>query len=105
MFENIKSLHISKNIFCYLNQRIKLNIIQYNKSLQNLQNINIIDYRILSGKYIVYEKYDKNRKGKGKLYDTCDNTLLFEGEFLESKKMERGKNTIKMEKSYLKVII
>ena len=42
---NIKSSHILKIIFDNLNQKIALEIIQYNKKLQNRLNISINDYK------------------------------------------------------------
>ena len=53
-------------------------------------NINLINYKIFSGRYIIYEE-----KGKGKEYDNED-YLIFEGEYLNGKKMEKQKNMIKM---------
>ena len=73
-------------VFSNINEDRKLKIIQYNKRLQNLLKINIMNYRIFSGKYIVYESTTK-----GKIYDGYNDELLFEGEFLNSKKNGKGK--------------
>ena len=54
---------------------------------QNLkENINLIHYKFLSGKYIIYEK-----EGKGKEYDGNSNDLIFEGEYLNGKRNGKGK--------------
>ena len=55
MLGNIKSTYFTKIIFSYTEERIKLEIIKYNKSLQNFMDINLINYKIFSGKYIIYE--------------------------------------------------
>ena len=44
-------------------------------------------------------------KGKGKEYDTYDNKLKFEGEYLNGKKTEKERFIIIMAGSYLKVNI
>ena len=43
MAENIKSSYISEFIFSYLEEKIKLKIIKYNKTIQNKLQINIIN--------------------------------------------------------------
>ena len=44
MLQNIKSLYILKMIFSYINEKRKLNLIKYNKNLQNVNNISIIKF-------------------------------------------------------------
>ena len=56
MLKKIKSTYFSKNIFSYLNERIKLNIIKYNKALQKIANINIINYKIFTRSFYYYRK-------------------------------------------------
>ena len=53
---------------------------KYNKSLQKQLDISLNDYRIFSGKYIIYEG-----KGKGKIYNGYSHKLIFEGELLNGK--------------------
>ena len=73
--KNIKSKYIIQFIFSYLNENTKLQIIKYNKHLQNILDIKIINYKFLSGSYIIYET-----NGKGKEYDGEDNDfLIYEG--------------------------
>ena len=80
------------------------------KVLINIMNINLINYKISSGRYIVreengnikeYSSYDDilefegeylngERNGKGKEYD-CNGNLKFEGEYLNGKRNGKGK--------------
>ena len=85
MLENIKSIYFIKIIFSLLEEEIKLKIVKYNKSLQNIININIINYKLFKGKYIIYGT-DK----VGKEYDFYD-SLLFEGEYLDGERNGKGK--------------
>ena len=45
MLKNIKSDHFIKILFSFLFEKDKLEIIKYNKSLQNILDINIINYK------------------------------------------------------------
>ena len=73
--KNIKSKYIIQFIFSYLTENTKLEIIKYNKHLQNILNIKLINYKFLNGSYIIYET-----NGKGKEYDGEDNDFLkYEG--------------------------
>ena len=80
MLKKIKSTYFSKNVFSYLNERIKLNIIKYNKALQKIANINIINYKIFTRSYIIIEKNEKI-----KIYNSYTNQLLLEGEIFKRK--------------------
>ena len=91
----IKSSYILKIIFSYINEKSKLNIIRYNKTLQNKLDINIMNYKIFGRKYFIGDK-----NGKGKEYfinDTlvfgqiCYDKLIFEGEYLNGKRNGKGK--------------
>ena len=105
MLKNIKSLYIIKEIFSYIKKgNLKLKLIKYNKKLQKRMNINLLDYRKLSERYIIYEI-----KGKGKEYDSYDNNLIYEGEFLNGERNGKGKeyegyyfNKLIFEGEYLK---
>ena len=55
MMKNIRSHYIIKFIFSFVEETIKLDLIKYNKNLQNKLDINLINYKLLSEKYIVYE--------------------------------------------------
>ena len=62
MLKNIKSYYFMKILFLYVNEKKKLKLVKANKCLQKYININIINYKYFSGKYIIYES-----NGKGKL--------------------------------------
>ena len=112
LLENIKSKYISKFLFSHLDEKIKLKIIKYNKKFQNKINIQLVNYKFYSGKYIIYKANNKGkeydgfydnvviykgeylcgkRHGKGKEYYNNDGKLLFEGEYLNGKRNGKGK--------------
>ena len=84
MLKNVKSNYMVLKIFSFVNEIQKLKIIKYNKNLQNKINISIINYKHFNGKYIIYES-------KGKEYDGYNNTLLYEGEYLNGERYGKGK--------------
>ena len=86
MLENIKSSYFIKIIFSYLDEKTKLKLMKYNKCLQNKININLINYKILSGRYIIYES-----NGTGKEYNGYDDDLIFEGEYKNGERNGKGK--------------
>ena len=67
-------------------KKTKLKLIKYNKQIQNQIDINIINYRLLSKKYIIYET-----KEKGKEYDSYNHNLIYDGEYLNGKRNGKGK--------------
>ena len=105
MLENIKSSFFIKIIFSFLDNKTKLKLMKYNKSLQNKIDISLINYKILSKRYIVNgengkvkesmgynyalkfeEEYSNGeRNGKGREYD-YKGKLKFEGEFKKGKR-------------------
>ena len=80
MLKRIKSIFFSRNIFSYIKENIKLNIIKYNKNFQNLINVNIINYKILSKKIIIKEIAEE--KEIWKIYNSMNNNLIFKGNYL-----------------------
>ena len=86
MFGNIKSVFILEILFSPINDKIKLELVKYNKSLQQKINISIMNYKLFSGKYIIYKK-----ENKGEEYDSFNDLLLFEGEYLNGKRNGKGK--------------
>ncbi len=85
-FNNVKTLYFIKVLFSYLNEKRKLKIINYNKSLQNLLDINIINYKIFSGKFLEYES-----GGNVKEYDSYNYKIVLESEYLKGKRNRKGK--------------
>ena len=102
MLEIFKSSYFfGEKLFSYIDIKRKLKIIKYNKYLQNILFIKLINYKFLSGKYIIYET-----NGKGKEYDGEDDSLKFEGEYLNGRKNGIGKEyfykgKLKFEGEYL----
>ena len=70
--KSIKSLYILKDIFSFLSEKQKLNIIIYNKHLQAKFNINIENYKRISG---IYREGERN--GKGKEYKKSTRYYIF----------------------------
>ena len=86
MLENIKASYFLRIIFSFVDEKQKLELIKYNKSLQENINITIINYKFFSEKYIEYEP-----NGKGKEFYSLYDKLIFEGEYLNGKKNGKGK--------------
>ena len=101
MLKNIKSIIIIKKVFSRLRIKKKLDLIKYNNIIKNRLDINLLDYKTFSGRYIVYEK-----EGRGKEFSLFTNNLIFEGEYLKGKKNGQGKEYYnfekKIHKKYLK---
>ena len=102
MLNNIKSTYFLKEMISYIPENIKLNLFRYNKAMQNILNINIINYKLFPGlievdelrkmrKYGFYDyvgEYLNGKKwnGKGKEFYYWNGELKFEGEYLNGKK-------------------
>ena len=124
MINSIESSYIIKKIFSYINGGLKLKICKLNKKIQSKININLLNYKIFSGRYITHESNGKvkeynryndklvfegeylngQRNGKGKEYN-FDGTILFEGEYKNGKRNGKGKEnydneTLKFEGEY-----
>ena len=61
MEKSIKSLHILKNVFSFLSGNQKLNLIIYNIYLQKQFDINIENYKRISGIYKRRKKWKRKR--------------------------------------------
>ena len=85
MLNNIKSYYFFKLLFSYVDESQKLKIIIHNKNLQNKIDISLINYKIFSGKYIIFEENNKNKR---KIYNSFNEKLIFEGEYLNGKAKE-----------------
>ena len=86
MLENSKSIYFIKKLFTFVDEKTKSDIIKYNKNMQNIMDINLINYKFYSKKYIIYEE-----NGKGKEYNGYDDSVKFEGEYLNGKRNGKGK--------------
>ena len=103
MLKNVKSSYFIRIIFSFMDEKQKLKLIKYNKSLQKNMNISIINYKYFIGTYIIYES-----NGIGKEYDGLTDTLMFEGKFKNGERNGKGKeynfwhyNVIDFEGEYL----
>ena len=85
MLKNVKTSYFLRIIFSFMDERQKLKLIKYNKCLQENMNISLINYKIFSGKFIIYEQ-----NGKGKEYDYNGN-LIFKGEYLNGERNGKAK--------------
>ena len=86
MLVNIKSIFIIKKIFLHIKDVLKLKLINYNKTIQNKIKVNFENYKIMSGRYIIFET-----KKKGKEYNAYNDVLIFEGEYNNGKRNGIGK--------------
>ena len=86
MLKKIRSFHIFKILFTYLNDARKLKLIKYNKRIQRKININLINYKSYYDRYITYVI-----QGKGEEYNSYNNMLIYEGEYSNGIKNGKGK--------------
>ena len=81
-----------------------MKLVKYNKDIQNKICIDIINYKIFSGRYIIYEPKRKENEHnsyndtlifkeeiKGKEYHILNNALIYEGEYLNGERNGKGK--------------
>ena len=86
MLDNIKSCFFMKVIFSYLDENRILKLVTYNKNLQSIIDIKLINYKILSDKY---KKVETN--GRIKEFFRCNDKIAYEGEYLNGKRNGKGK--------------
>ena len=86
ILESIKSPYVLKDIFSFLSEKLKLEIIIYNKNLQKKIDINIENYKRIRG---IYREITKD--GKGKEYYISTNRIIFEGEYKNGERNGKGK--------------
>ena len=102
MLNKIRSKYILKYIFSYIIEKRQLQLAYYNKILQSNLRKSLINYKILSGKYIIYET-----NTRVKIYNSFNDEIIYEGEFLNGKINGKGKeyydnSTLKFEGEYIK---
>ena len=91
MLKNIKSKYILEiYVLSYLDDKRKLNLVKYSKKFQRKIEVNLVDYKCCSKKYIIY---DTNKKVKE--YNALNDKLIFEGEYLNKKRNGFGKEYYK----------
>ena len=84
-FNNVKSSYFIKFLLSYLSEQRKLSLVKYSKSIQNILNLQLFDYKLFSGRYIEYES-----NGKAKEFSSYDDHLIYEGEYLNRKRNGKG---------------
>jgi len=84
MIKKIRATFILNKVFSNINEEIKLKLIKYNKFVQKKLDIDITNYKLYKGKYIIYET-----KFKGKDND-YNGKLIYEGEYLNGERSGKG---------------
>ena len=84
MLENIKSKYLVRLLFTFLLHKRILRIARHNKQLQEKLDINLIFYKNMTHKYIIYEK-----DGIGKEYN-LEGKLLYKGQYHEGERNGKG---------------
>ena len=85
MLGNIKSSFFLKFVFSHLYKEMQLKLIIYNKKLQKTLGISLLDYKIYTNRYIIYES-----NLTAKEFDIYNDKLIFEGEYLNRKRNGKG---------------
>ena len=101
MLNIIKSSYFYKILFSYVDELQKLKLIIHNKDIKKKIDIGLINYKIFSGRYIIF---DENNKNKRKIYNSLKDELIFEGEYLNGKKngqVKENNGWLKFEGEYL----
>ena len=86
MLKKFKSSYIMQIVFNCLKEKIKLKIVKYNEAVKKRLNIGLINYKLFTGKYLIYET-----NGIGKEYNSYNDKLLFEGEYKNGERNGKGK--------------
>ena len=84
--KNLKSSYFIKRLFACLCEKQKLKLVKCNKSLQKNLDISLNNYKYYIDRYIIYES-----NGIGEEYDGYNDTKIFEIEYLNGKRNEKGK--------------
>ena len=93
--ESVKSKYIQELIISLLNETYKLDLIRYNKKLQNILEINLNTYKEKSQSLKIGK-----RDGYCRIYDLYTMALKFEGEYKNGKKNGKGKEFYKSHETY-----
>jgi len=100
---SIKSIFILKDVFSFLNEKMKLKMIIYNKHLQKILEVDIKNYKKISRKQKLGEtnkkrtikfegEYLNGKKWNGKVYEYNSNgKLIFESQYLNGRIDGKGK--------------
>ena len=86
MLKKLNTNYFLKIVFSFMDERQKLKIVKYNKTLQKIIDRNLINYLVFINEYVVYES---DRKGRE--YNRYSNLLVFEVEYLNGERNWKGK--------------
>ena len=86
MLNNIKSIYFLRLIMTYIKEGKKLELIMYNKNIQNKLEIGLINYKFFSGKYKIVDK-----NGNNQVFFGANDEMIFEGEYVNGKRNGKGK--------------
>ena len=86
MLNNIKSIYFLRTIMTYIEEGKKLELIMYNKNIQNKLEIGIINYQFFSGKYKILDK-----TGTSQVFFGANDEMIFEGKYVNGKRNGKGK--------------
>ena len=86
MLNNIKSIYFLRLIMTYIKEGKKLELIMYNKNIQNKLDIGLINYKFFSGKYKIVDK-----NGNNQVFFGANDEMIFEGEYVNGKRNGKGK--------------
>ena len=86
MLANITSTIFHNLLFSHIFKNKELDIVKYNKNFQEKLGLSLKHYKIMSKKFIIYEK-----KNYGKEYLGVSGNLLYEGEFINGRRNGKGK--------------
>ena len=92
MLENIKSIFVLTEILSFTDDLINLKLFKYNKAFQNKINIDLINYKFFSGRYIINKD-----NYKAKEYNCYNHRLYMKENIQTRKEMDREKNIIMMD--------
>jgi len=84
MWRKIKSNYILEEILIYVGDMRKFNLIKYNKKIQSIAGLNLIDFRRFSGRYII-EEYNEIKE-----YNSYNDRLIFTRNFFNGKRNGNG---------------
>ena len=103
IIENIKSRYILSKIYDNMTKKKKLQIVKYNKRIQNRLNLDVKDYK----EYCEIEIEIKTTKGKyGKFINIDENDKLYYHIYFNDNKEEiKNKYEIEEEDKVIKIII
>ena len=62
MLKHFKISYFLRVLFSCIDEKQKLKLIKYNKSLQDIMNINLINYKYFSERYLILEKIWKRKR-------------------------------------------